>query len=94
MFLKNQFTYEFFFIFLNIANNTFYHGLNSIPAQLKKMYFLNQKRKQFCELEMKCYNVGKDGEKRHVKIPMLKIHGEPISRCLNPKSNPFFLESS
>lgn len=43
MFLKNPFTYEFFFIFLNIANNTFYHGLNSILAQLKKMYFLKSK---------------------------------------------------
>lgn len=43
MFLKNPFTYDFFLIFLNIASNMFYHGLNPILAQLKKMYFLKSK---------------------------------------------------
>lgn len=73
----------------------FYHGLNPILAQLKKMYFLKSKEETVLGIGNKCYNVGKDGEKRHVKIPdVLKIHGEPISRCLNPKSNPVFIESS
>lgn len=43
MFLKNPFTYDLFLIFLNIASNMFYHGLNPILAQLKKMYFLKSK---------------------------------------------------
>lgn len=42
---------------------------------------------------MKCYNVGKDGEKRYVKIfDVLKIYGELILRCLNFKLNFVFIE--